>query len=156
MGPLMINMAFMPLYMWEMWDVTPVTDGHTDGQLESRAVFSLNWIRKSSHRNPNLRNWRGWSFSIVVHERTEYTFGLHWIENFIVCFLFFFGKHFWVNYLTTKIRFNFSSWAAIEFRRRNLSTLQKSRFAKRFKFFRQESELDQDIWPHKEGEINPE
>ena len=25
MGPLMINMAFMPLYMWEMWDVTPVT-----------------------------------------------------------------------------------------------------------------------------------
>ena len=32
MGPLMINMAFMPLYMWEMWDVTPVTDGHSDEQ----------------------------------------------------------------------------------------------------------------------------
>ena len=30
MGPLMINMAFMPLYMWEMWVVTPVTHGHTD------------------------------------------------------------------------------------------------------------------------------
>ena len=25
----MINMAFMPLYMWEMWDVTPVTHGRT-------------------------------------------------------------------------------------------------------------------------------
>ena len=32
MGPLMINMAFMPLYMWEMWDVTPVTHEHTDEQ----------------------------------------------------------------------------------------------------------------------------
>ena len=28
----MINMAFMPLYMWEMWDVTPVTDGRTHEQ----------------------------------------------------------------------------------------------------------------------------
>ena len=47
MGPLMINMAFMPLYMWEIWDVTPVTDGHTDGRtVESSAVFSLSWIRK--------------------------------------------------------------------------------------------------------------
>ena len=26
----MINMAFMPLYMWEMWDVTPVTHEHTN------------------------------------------------------------------------------------------------------------------------------
>ena len=42
MGPLMINMAFMPLYMWEMWDVTPVTNGRT---VESNAVFSLSWIR---------------------------------------------------------------------------------------------------------------
>ena len=45
MGPLMINMAFMPLYMWETWDVTPVTHEHTNGQWESRAVFSLSWIR---------------------------------------------------------------------------------------------------------------
>ena len=45
MGPLMINMAFMPLYKWEMWDVTPVTDG----QVESRAVLSLNWIRNKVH-----------------------------------------------------------------------------------------------------------
>ena len=44
MGPLMINMAFMPLYMWEMWDVTPVTDGRT---VESSAVFCLSRIRKS-------------------------------------------------------------------------------------------------------------
>ena len=50
MGPLMINMAFMPLYMWEMWDVTPVTHGHTDGRtVESSAVFSLSWIRKKTH-----------------------------------------------------------------------------------------------------------
>ena len=49
MGPLMINMAFMPLYMWEMWDVTPVTDEHTDTRtVESRAVFSLNWIRNKA------------------------------------------------------------------------------------------------------------
>ena len=46
MGPLMFNMAFMPLYMWEMWDVTPVTPGRTDERtVESRAVFSLSWIR---------------------------------------------------------------------------------------------------------------
>ena len=51
MGPLMINMAFMPLYMWEMWDVTPVTHGHTDGRtVESRAVFSWTWIRKMRRR----------------------------------------------------------------------------------------------------------
>ena len=40
----MINMAFMPLYMREMWDVTPVTDARTHGRtVESRAVFSLSW-----------------------------------------------------------------------------------------------------------------
>ena len=45
-GSLMINMAFMPLYMWEMWDVTPVTHERTDTRtVESRAVFSLSWIR---------------------------------------------------------------------------------------------------------------
>ena len=43
----MINMAFMPLYMWEMWDVTPVTHERMDERtVESRAVFSLSWIRK--------------------------------------------------------------------------------------------------------------
>ena len=35
----MINMAFMPLYMWEMRDVTPVTYGRT---VESSAVFLQN------------------------------------------------------------------------------------------------------------------
>ena len=44
MGPLMFNMAFMPLYMWEMWDVA--CDERTDARkVESRAVFSLSWIR---------------------------------------------------------------------------------------------------------------
>ena len=53
----MINMAFMPLYMWEIWDVTPVTHGgHTDGQVESRAVFSLSWIRKKATLS---NNWSG-------------------------------------------------------------------------------------------------
>ena len=44
----MINMAFMPLYMWEMWDVTPVTNARTDTRtVESSAVFSLSWIRNN-------------------------------------------------------------------------------------------------------------
>ena len=57
----MIYMAFMPLYMWGMWDVTPVTHGHTDGQWESRAVFSLSWIRNIVQTNiksaPVVENW---------------------------------------------------------------------------------------------------
>ena len=37
----MINMAFMPLYMSEMWDVTPVTDGRTDsGKVEHYSVWT--------------------------------------------------------------------------------------------------------------------
>ena len=37
----MINMAFMPLYMWEMWDVTPVTDEHTDSRkVEQYSVWT--------------------------------------------------------------------------------------------------------------------
>ena len=48
MGPLMINMAFMPLYMREMRDVTPRTDGQTDGRtVESSAVFCLSRIRNN-------------------------------------------------------------------------------------------------------------
>ena len=47
MGPLMINMALMPLYMWEMWDVTPVTDGRTDKQwkVEQYSVWAESAIR---------------------------------------------------------------------------------------------------------------
>ena len=55
----MINMAFMPLYMWEMWDVTPVTHEHTDGRtVESRAVFSLNWIRNWICSKLEKNPWR--------------------------------------------------------------------------------------------------
>ena len=61
MGPLMINMAFMPLYIWEMWDVTPVTDG----QWESRAVFSLSWIRNES--NMTDRVWHFTAFAFPFH-----------------------------------------------------------------------------------------
>ena len=61
MGPLMINMAFMPLYMWEMWDVTPVTDEHTNTRtVESRAVFSLNWIRNKVVSSSLYLRWSPW------------------------------------------------------------------------------------------------
>ena len=38
----MINMAFMPLYMWEMWDVSPVTHTRTHGQwkVEQYSVWA--------------------------------------------------------------------------------------------------------------------
>ena len=40
-GSLMINMVFMPLYMWEMWDVTPVTDTRTDnGKVGQYSVWA--------------------------------------------------------------------------------------------------------------------
>ena len=46
MGPLIISMAFMPFYVWEMWDVTPLTHTWTNGRtVESRAVFCLSRIR---------------------------------------------------------------------------------------------------------------
>ena len=41
-GPLMINMAFMPLYMWEMRDVMPVTDGRTDSGKKGSILFEQN------------------------------------------------------------------------------------------------------------------
>ena len=57
MGPLMINMAFMPLYMWGMWDVTCVTHGRTgERTLTSRAVFSLSWIRNFK-KTPSKPKW---------------------------------------------------------------------------------------------------
>ena len=40
-GPPMFNMAFIPLYMWEMWDVTPVTDTQTDsGKVVQYSVWA--------------------------------------------------------------------------------------------------------------------
>ena len=60
----MINMAFMPLYIWEMWDVTPVTNTRT---VESRAVFSLSWIRNKKGnfflKSPWLKHI-GWYYFI--------------------------------------------------------------------------------------------
>ena len=43
-GSLMIHMAYVPLYMWEMWDVTPV---HTR-TVESSVVFCFSKIRKDT------------------------------------------------------------------------------------------------------------
>ena len=53
MGPLMINMAFMPLYMWEMWDVTPVTDGRTNEQWKvgQYSVWAESAIQKEANTN---------------------------------------------------------------------------------------------------------
>ena len=65
----MINMAFMPLYMWEMWDVTPVTNARTHGRtVESRAVFSLSWIRNTKNHHAKIfhqkKYW--WQFPLLV------------------------------------------------------------------------------------------
>ena len=51
MGPQMINMAFMPLYMWEMWDVTPVTHEHTDEQW--KVVQYSVWAESAKGRKRN-------------------------------------------------------------------------------------------------------
>ena len=53
MGPLMINMAFMPLYMWEMWDVKPVTHERTDGQwkVEQYSVWAESAIFRGQLTN---------------------------------------------------------------------------------------------------------
>ena len=52
MGPLMINMAFMLLYMWEMWDVTPVTHEHTDEQWKV-GQYSV-WAESAIFMYPNI------------------------------------------------------------------------------------------------------
>ena len=48
----MINMAFMPLYMWEKWDVTHVTNARTDsGKVEQYSVWAESATRK--HYSPS-------------------------------------------------------------------------------------------------------
>ena len=54
MGPLMINMAFMLLYMWEMWDVTPVTHEHTDEQWK---VVQYSVWTESAIRSAKTNEW---------------------------------------------------------------------------------------------------
>ena len=67
----MINMAFMPLYMWEMWDVTPVTHTRTHTRtVESRAVFCLSRIRNRfvitlGTKRLKLSPLKNWIFQIV-------------------------------------------------------------------------------------------
>ena len=68
----MINMAFMPLYMWEMWDVTPVTHTRTHEQwkVEQYSVWTesaILWPKSSvwiSGLNPLPSSWLGgnWYF----------------------------------------------------------------------------------------------
>ena len=74
MGPLMINMAFMPLYMREMRNVTPRTDGQTDGRtVESSAVFCLSRIRNNLKINvfPWQRFFLDFSFWIQGHRSVQ-------------------------------------------------------------------------------------
>ena len=86
MGPLMINMAFMPLYMWEMLDVTPVTDARTHGRkVESRAVFSLNWIRKILDI-VQTRSWQQ-NYQKLAHLKLATSASLSIFNSSICCFV---------------------------------------------------------------------
>ena len=69
MGPLMINMAFMLLYMWEMWDVTPVTHEHTDEQW--KVVQYSVWAESAISQPRQFRNCSAfnWGFSSASHRR---------------------------------------------------------------------------------------
>ena len=58
MGPLMIDMAFMPLYMWEMWDVTPVTDTRTDSRKVGQySVWTESAKENSQFPSQPLNDW---------------------------------------------------------------------------------------------------
>ena len=46
----MVYMVFMPLYMWEMWDLTPVTHGRTDGQWKVVQYYVWDVNFKSSNK----------------------------------------------------------------------------------------------------------
>ena len=82
MGPLMINMAFMPLYMWEMWDVTPVTHGHTDSRkVEQYSVWteSAKWDVKVKWNGLRLKNGKpGKAFRLKTNSK-EWT--INWTST---------------------------------------------------------------------------
>ena len=65
-GSLMINMAYMPLYMWEMWDVTPVTDGRTDEQWKvvQYSVWAESAKEMSKQLSSSRNAWR-WLLSVT-------------------------------------------------------------------------------------------
>ena len=51
-------MGHPTLYMWEMWDVTPVTHTRTHTRtVESSAVFSLSWIRNNDFVKTLIGNY---------------------------------------------------------------------------------------------------
>ena len=58
----MINMAFMPLYMWKMWDVTPVhTPTHRQLKVEQYSV----WAESAISTHPPFQSWeRDFSWSL--------------------------------------------------------------------------------------------
>ena len=62
----MINMAFMPLYMWEMWDVTPVTHGRTHEHTDSRKVVQYSVWAESAKRCGDSRSTRALSLSVAT------------------------------------------------------------------------------------------
>ena len=55
----MINMAFMPLYIWEMWDVTPVTHERTHEQWKvgQYSVWAESAKIVASDQGPRLVIW---------------------------------------------------------------------------------------------------
>ena len=97
MGPLVINMAFMPLYMWEMWDVTPVTHEHTDEQwkvvqysvwAESAKDIKFAWpsCLASQCRWEIERRWpwwpgSGWTRWRRARQRTKKVLPASWLYN---------------------------------------------------------------------------
>ena len=77
LGPLMTNMAFMPLYMWEMWDVTLVTDGRTDAQRKV-GQYSV-WTESA------ITKYRNQSFLAVDDDITNMTW--KWKLQYILLLL---------------------------------------------------------------------
>ena len=73
-----INMASMPLYMWEMWDVTPVTDTRTDEQW--KVVQYSVWAESAKKKSfcQNLPKFLFYVLSYLnIEERKR--FGLQWV-----------------------------------------------------------------------------
>ena len=69
MGSLTTYMAFMPLYMWKMWDVAPVTHGRTDGHW--KVVQYSVWAESAISRKAALESNNFKSIIIRISETTN-------------------------------------------------------------------------------------
>ena len=80
----MINMAFMPLYMWEMWDVTPVTHGRTHEHTDSGKVVQYSvWAESaiSSYELPTSSEVPGSPFGQSDQSFNHHVFVPHHIVD---------------------------------------------------------------------------